>query len=96
MSERNHCRLADAPRPARRPRKQRSAFAPEQLPPLDLCDGCGRQVFTTVCNMCLGCAQGVLMHRRAMFPASEGNVYMRRRLGRAFRNYFRTSRKEES
>lgn len=67
------CTLRDAPRPVRPKRKQRSAFAPEKLPPMDLCDPCGQRTFTTVCNICLKCASEVTARVRAeagrMVPA---------------------------
>lgn len=56
--------LRDAPRPVRRKARPRSAFAPEKLPPFDLCDGCGKQSFTTVCGICLTCAVDVAARRR--------------------------------
>lgn len=58
------CTLRDAPRPVRPKRKQRSAFAPERMPPFDLCDGCGQQSFTTVCCICLKCAGDVTAKTR--------------------------------
>ena len=60
--------------------------------PLAFCDGCRRSTASTVCGICLGCAESVLKERRRWFSRSEGNVFMSRMFG--LTNYFKEVRRD--